>query len=84
MRIKQFEQLLKYSDLKIKACFDCLRPFGGILDNKIAAVFLDKGTRLKCVRSLWKNNSEIVLNFKEHFDVCWQKSVSCPIKMVSN
>ena len=30
------------------------------------------------------NNPEIVLNFREHFDDCWKKSVSCPVKMVIN
>ena len=83
LRIKQFEQLLSYPELKIKACFDCSRPFGGILDNKIAVIFLDRGPPLKCVRSLWTNNPEIVQNFREHFDVCWEKSVSCPVKMYS-
>jgi sugar-specific transcriptional regulator TrmB len=84
LRIKQFEKLLKYPELEIRACFDCLRPFGGVLDNNMAVIFLDRGSHLKCVRSLWTNNPEIVLNFREHFNTCWEKSVSCPVQMIIN
>ena len=80
LRIKQFEHLLKYQNLELKICFNCLKPYFGIIDNYILVIFLDEGTHLKCVRTLWTNNSQILLNFKEHFETLWNNSIPYQVK----
>ena len=79
LRIKQFEHLLKYHNLELKICFNCLKPYFGIIDNDFVVVFLDEGTHLKCVRTLWTNNSQMLLNFKEHFETRWNNSIPLSI-----
>lgn len=81
LRVKQFEHLLNYQDLYLKVCIDCLRPYGGILDNKTAVIILDEEKTLKCTRTLWTNNTQILLNFKKHFEAMWNKAISCPVKI---
>ena len=80
LRVKQFEHLLKYSNLELKICFDCLKPYFGIIDNDFVVVFLDEGTHLKCVRTLWTNNRQMLLNFKEHFETHWNNAIPYQVK----
>ena len=80
LRIKQFEHLLKYDNLELKICFNCLKSYFGIIDNDFVVIFLDEGTHLKCVRTLWTNNSQILLTFKEHFQTHWNNSLPYQVK----
>ena len=80
LRVKQFEHLLKYHNLELKICFNCLKPYFGIIDNDFVVIFLDEGTHLKCVRTLWTNNSQMLLTFKEHFETHWHNSMPYQVK----
>ena len=75
MRIRQFENLLKYPNLEMRICFNCLKPYGVMCDKDFVIIFLDEGTPLKCIRSFWTNNSQMVLNFKNHFEGLWEKAI---------
>lgn len=81
LRVKQFEHLLIFDNLKLRACYDCLTHYGGIIDDNLTVIFLDEGEYLKCIRSLWPDNNQITKNFKEHFENMWNKSISCPVFM---
>jgi hypothetical protein len=74
MRIKQFEHLLDFPNIEIKLCFECKKPYGMLVDKKTTILFLDDVIPLKYSRTLWTNNKQITLNFKEHFEINWKKA----------
>jgi len=76
LRVEQFEHLLKYPTLETKFSFKPQIPYGAICDNKFVVICLDPQPPIKCSRSLWTNNNQILLNFKQHFDVCWKNAIS--------
>lgn len=79
LRVKQFQHLFKYPTIKMRICFDCLKPWGIVLDDELVIIFLDENPPIKYSRTLWTNNSQILRNFKEHFEINWQKATPHPV-----
>ena len=79
MRVKQFQHLFCYPNIKMKICYECLEPYGAICDNEIAIILLTDGPPVKCAKSLWTNNRQILLTFKEHFEINWNKATCYPV-----
>ena len=76
LRVEQFEHLLKYPTLETKFSFKNQIPYGAICDNEFVVICLDPQPPIKFSRSLWTNNNQILLNFKQHFDICWKTAIS--------
>ncbi|PVX25250.1 MAG: hypothetical protein CW691_05205 [Candidatus Bathyarchaeum sp.] len=76
MRIEQIAHLLKYPTLEIRFSFDSQKPYGAICDNQLAIICLDSEPPIKYSRTLWTNNEQILLNFKEHFNSSWENATT--------
>ena len=79
MRVQQFQHLLKYPNIKMKICSNCLEPYGAICDNELAIILLTSQPPVKCARSLWTNNKQLLITFKEHFEINWNKATCHPV-----
>jgi len=65
----------------MRVCSNCVQPFGAICDNKLAIIFLCKKPPIKVAKSFWTNNEQILQNFKEHFEINWQKALPYPVQI---
>jgi sugar-specific transcriptional regulator TrmB len=74
LRVKEFRELLKYSNLKMKISFEILKPYGITCDDKFAVFVLDSTPCVKHSRTLWTNNRAMVRSFQEHFEAKWASS----------
>ena len=79
MRVKQFQHLFCYPNIKMKICHECLEPYGAICDDQLVILFLCDKPPIKCAKSLWTNNRQILLTFKEHFQINWNKATCYPV-----
>jgi sugar-specific transcriptional regulator TrmB len=66
--------LLKFPNLELRVCFDSIKPYGGICDDSFVFIFLTSNPPLKCSKTFWTNNKEILTNFKQHFELSWQNA----------
>ena len=80
-RVKQFQHLFVYPSIEMRICFDCVQPFGAICDNKLAIIFLCKKPPVKVAKSFWTNNEQIRQNFREHFEINWEKARPYPVEI---
>ncbi len=75
IRLRQVKNLLlKFPNLKLRVCFDNIKPYGGICDDSFGFIFLTSNPPLKCSKTFWTNNKEILSNIKEHFELSWEKA----------
>ena len=84
MRVKQFQHLFRYPTIEMKICYNCLEPYGVICDNKLVIIFLCDKPPIKYAKTLWTNNRQILLNFKEHFEINWSKGICHTLRTTTN
>ena len=47
--------------------------------SKLVILFLCDEPPIKCAKTLWTNNKQNLLTFKEHFETNWNKATCYPV-----
>lgn len=84
LRVKQFQHLFVYPNIEMRSCYNCPQPYGVICDNNLAIVMLCKNPPVKVAKSFWTNNEQILQNFREHFEINWEKGIPYGVKINLN
>jgi predicted transcriptional regulator len=73
LRIRQFNNLLKYPNPEVKYTFIDAKPMG-IIDDKFVFFFIDQGKPLKESRKLFTNNVNLLSVAQTYFEKIWSES----------